>query len=258
MNITEGGGGNLPSNHVVSQSTRQLLRERFKGRPILPEQRMQISKSLTGKKQSPETVAKRKATINANRLTKGHEPWNFGNDEIVRKRKNRERYDRHAREAGKPIRFSPEWAKKRLDSFNATLATLTPEQKAQRAAHLNDGTRTPYWLGKKRGPQSPETIEKRRQGMLRMVEAKRSRGETWPLNTFPKGEWDRRSLFQKGHTIGLGEKRGPLSPETKEKIRQAWVGKKAHPQSPETREKIRQGMLRVRAEMAKKRGGIIP
>jgi len=171
MNISSGGCSPPIPNHI-SENTRKFLRERFLGRPIPPEQRAQISKSLTGKKQSPETVAKRKATINANRIAKGLKPWEFGRDKEGINRYFREYDDRRARTSGRPIVYSPEWTAKRLASFNATVATLTPEQRKQRAAHLNVNP-VRYWLGKKRESPSEETREKRRQSMLRTVARKK-------------------------------------------------------------------------------------
>lgn len=158
------GAGPMPGN-TVSDYARQLARERYTGRPIPPEQRAQISASLTGKRQSPETMAKRRATINANLVAKGLEPWNFGRDPEVQHQRERAYYQRRARAAGKPIRYSPEWVQKRLDSFNRTLASMTPEERAKRAAHLNENP-IRYWQGKKRGPHSPEVREKIRKSNI--------------------------------------------------------------------------------------------
>lgn len=60
-NMSAGGEGWF--GHRLSEEAKEKLRQRFKGRPIPAEQRAQISKTLTGKKQSPETIAKRDATI---------------------------------------------------------------------------------------------------------------------------------------------------------------------------------------------------
>jgi GIY-YIG catalytic domain len=158
--------------NTVSEYAKQLARERYTGRPIPPEQRAQISASLTGKKQSVETTAKRQATINANRIAKGLPVWNFGDKEAQLKR-NRERYSKKARAAGRPVLGSPEWTAKRLATFKATVATLTPEERAARAAHLNVNP-VRYWLGKNRPSPSAETREKRRQSMLATAARKRA------------------------------------------------------------------------------------
>ena len=61
LNVMEGG---VQSGRFMKHSaaTCERLRQMFKGRPIPQEQREQISKSLTGLKQSKETVEKRLAT----------------------------------------------------------------------------------------------------------------------------------------------------------------------------------------------------
>lgn len=168
-NLTDGGEGHL--GQVKSPETLAKMRALYLGRAIPPEQRALISRSLTGKKQSPETVAKRKATINANRIAAGLDPWNFDAGPAGVLATQRKWQQKKARASGSPIRYSPEWVKKRLDSFNATVAKLTPQQRSQRAAHLNE-TPIRYWKGKKRGPMSQEWRDKIRASMLRTMRTK--------------------------------------------------------------------------------------
>lgn len=111
-------GAGPPTPHIVSQSTREKLRQMFKGRPIPPEQRALISKSLTGKKQSPETIAKRMATIRANREARG-----IVNTYTPESRRLQKRL------AGHPAKFSPEWKAKISESHKRRFASLSDEDK---------------------------------------------------------------------------------------------------------------------------------
>lgn len=120
-------------NHLVAQATRNKLRQAFKGRPIPPEQRAQISKTLTGKVQSPETVAKRKETINQQLAKQGKSAWQFG----VSKNERKRRYNAGARKLspsylerkeGHPDKFSPKWKAKIAATLKARFVSLSPEE----------------------------------------------------------------------------------------------------------------------------------
>ena len=127
LNSAPAGAG-PPVSHVVSSETREKLRRTFKGRPIPPEQRTKISKSLTGKKQSFETVAKREATRKANRLAKG---LSIG-------RKWTPEYRRMMRRiAGHPARNSPELKAQVADKLREHFHALSPEERKK----LGDRTR---------------------------------------------------------------------------------------------------------------------
>ena len=75
-NLSNGGEGKV--GRKLSEESCQKLRDAFKGRPIPQEQREQISKSLTGKVQTTETVQRRLTKINERRIAAGLEPHKVG------------------------------------------------------------------------------------------------------------------------------------------------------------------------------------
>ena len=83
-NLSNGGEGKV--GRKLSEESCQKLRDAFKGRPIPQEQREQISKSLTGKVQTTETVQRRLTKINERRIAAGLEPHKaWGSYEEYRK-----------------------------------------------------------------------------------------------------------------------------------------------------------------------------
>lgn len=153
-------------NRYISDSTREKLRRAFKGRPISPEQRALISKSLTGKKQSPETVAKRRETILAKYGTQGcfgdtHRKavseglkgrvispetreklrqTNLGKKQSAETIAKRMQSEHFKAVSGTSIKYrrakggSPEHRAKISEALKKNLASLTPEQREQRMA----------------------------------------------------------------------------------------------------------------------------
>lgn len=112
LNVADGGGETGWSGQRT-QATKDKLKLAFTGRTIPEEQRKRISQSLMGKKQSQETILKRRETINANRLLKGHPPLpSYANREQKIKariaRMVAHKYQKR-REDGCPIRGSLEW-----------------------------------------------------------------------------------------------------------------------------------------------------
>lgn len=243
LNVATGGGGCV--THTVAESTRERLRRAFKGRPIPPEQRAQISKSLTGKKQSPETAAKRRATTNANRAANGLQPWNFGRDKSVYKARERAR----SQAAGAVVMGSPEWKEKIRQALAKRAATLTDEERRVMASHLHDPNRP--LIRKKcvsRGPMSEEQKQKIRESVKRTKE----------LQAAVRTPEEKRQLF-----AHLYARHGPVSEATKEKIRQTLLKRNAAltpeerqriatahkygPMSEETKQKIRESVTRTKA-----------
>lgn len=177
----------------VAQSTRDKLRRAFKGRPISPEQRAQISKTLTGKKQSPETVAKRRATINANRIAKGLEPWVSGDASKERKRDYAKRHKQEVRlREGKPARFSPEWRAKIAKGMRR-FRTNAPEEYKEKQRQCGRET----CLARKGQPHGPMSTKQKhsiakslqsylaslspQQRKTRMVAARAANPRGWPV-----------------------------------------------------------------------------
>ena len=121
LNSARAGAG-PPVPHVVSLETREKLRAAFKGRPIPPKQRAQISQSLTGKKQSRETVAKREATRQANRRAKGLHVGRRWTPEYRRMMR---------RLAGHPARNSPELKAQVAAKLRMRFDLLSDEEQEQ-------------------------------------------------------------------------------------------------------------------------------
>jgi hypothetical protein len=109
-NLSNGGEGEV--GRRLSSETKERLRQMFKGRPIPQRQREQISRSLTGKKQSQETIEKRKATIAARRAAYG---WV--------KKSSDSWPSRIKRKIGCPVRYSPEWKAKISDGLRRYFAS---------------------------------------------------------------------------------------------------------------------------------------
>ncbi len=145
-NTSDGGQPGRYRGH--STITRERLRQKFLGRPIPKEQRAQISKSLTGLKQSPETVAKRIATIRERRRAKGL-PIPAEDPEFHLKYKRERR-----RAKGLLVRGSEAWKQNAAGKQRAYYASLTPEQKEEFAARRRGIVGANK--GKKFGPQSLE------------------------------------------------------------------------------------------------------
>jgi hypothetical protein len=145
-NLTEGGEGT--EGRVITDAYREKMRKKFLGRPIPQEQREQISKSLTGLKQSPETVAKRIATWSERRLAKGLPVLGKNHErEIMMRREER-------RKNGIMVHGSEEYRKNAAEKQRAYYASLSPEQKEAMAA-VRRG-KPGANKGKKFGPMSPE------------------------------------------------------------------------------------------------------
>ena len=127
-NLTAGGEGT--HGRIITDAYREKLRKAFIGRPIPQEQREQISKTLTGKVQSSETVAKRLATINARRIAAGLEPhtrWNSWEEYRAAGKKIYNEYRQRKRhENGVTVRGSDEHRQK--------IAEIVRAQHAARAA----------------------------------------------------------------------------------------------------------------------------
>lgn len=142
LNMTIGGGGWEP--RVLTEAEKEHLRQCFKGRPIPPEQRAQISKSLTGKKQSPETVAKRRETINRNREAAGLLPW-LTKDSSKAEKRLRVNTGRNTRrhKAGGLIKFSPEWKAKIAETHRKRFAALSSEEQELIREQGRQGARKP-------------------------------------------------------------------------------------------------------------------
>ena len=147
LNVMEGGkqpGGFF--KHSVA--TRERLRQMFKGRPIAPEVRAKISKSLTGLKQSPETIAKRFFTYSEHRVAKGLPPIGQNHErEILMRREER-------KAQGIMVHGSEEYRRNAAEKTRGYWASLTPEQKEALNA-LRRGKPSPK-KGRKTGPLSPE------------------------------------------------------------------------------------------------------
>ena len=207
-NLSNGGEGQV--GRKLSAESCQKLRDAFKGRPIPQEMRECISKSLTGKVQSPETVAKRLATINERRAEAGlelHKSWASYEDyraaghiayNITRARQRRER--------GQLVKGSEEWKRNAAEQIRAYHASLTDEQKKARNARLCG--RTSPNKGKKLGPLSPEhraklsAIHKQRLASLtpeqreaRMAPARKAQPAAWRALIDSKTKEERRALM---------------------------------------------------------------
>lgn len=161
-NMSAGGEGTFGPR--LSAEAKERLRQRFLGRPIPPEQRALISKSLTGKKQSPETVAKRKSTIVAKFGRQGcfsdahRKAVSEGLKGRIMSPETREKL----RQANLGKKYSAETIAKRLtgdvrkriaESMRKHHAMMTPEEKAQFAAKRSKPS--PF-KGTKRGPLPEE------------------------------------------------------------------------------------------------------
>lgn len=134
----------------LSTETKERLRQRFLGRPIPPEQRAQISHSLAGKKQSPETVAKRLATINEHRAAQGKPLLRLGAESKLYLRKRQ----RERKASGRVRKFSPEWKAKIAEGMKRYHANA-PESYKQ-TIRENGRKQGLASKGRKLGPLSAE------------------------------------------------------------------------------------------------------
>jgi hypothetical protein len=219
LNVSAGGGAN--SRHSFSAEMREKMRQRFKGRRIPPEQRAQISKSLTGKKQSPETAAKRRATINANRAAKGLPPWNFGRDEATRNKRAREAYRERATKHGTLVMGSPEWKDKIRQSLLKRNATLTPEQRRKLVAHMHDPSKPR--IAKKRGPLSEEHKQQIRESVKRTKMLQAAVLTPEERRRMAAHLHDPNNPLIRKKPTGPFPARGPRPEATKQKIRESLI-----------------------------------
>lgn len=157
LNVMEGG---VQSGRFMKHSaaTCERLRQMFKGRPIPQEQREQISKSLTGLKQSKETVEKRLATWAKRREEAGLPPLQRFETWEEYRAAGRKSFNisrqKKRHENGVTIMGSEEHRKKQAEKQRAYLASL-PDEQRQTVFGQRRGKPSPN-KGKKFGPQSPE------------------------------------------------------------------------------------------------------
>ena len=157
LNVNEGG---IQCGRFINHSpaTRERLRQMFKGRPIPQEQREQISKSLTGLKQSEETVEKRLATWTKRREEAGKPPLQRFETWEEYRAAGKKAYNisrqKKRHENGVTVVGSEEHRQKQAEKQRAWYASLSEEQKeAFAASHRGKPSPT---KGVKFGPQSPE------------------------------------------------------------------------------------------------------
>jgi len=150
VNCSDGGQPGRFISH--SLLTKERLRRKFIGRPIPQEQREQISKSLTGIKQSSETISKRFETMSLNRIAKGLPPIGANHERYVTIRRER----RHA--AGAFVRGSEEWKHNASEKQKAYYASLSEEEK-QAFRNKRKG-KTAWNKNKLLGPLSEEQRNK--------------------------------------------------------------------------------------------------
>ncbi len=209
LNVMEGGVqvGRFLGH---SDATKERLRQMFKGRPIPQEQREQISKSLTGLKQSSETVQKRLDTINKRRVEAGLEPHKTWENYEEYRKAGRAAYNvtrtRQRRERGLLVLGSEEWKRNAAEKQRAYLASLTPEQREALAAQRR-GKPSPK-KGKKFGPLSPEhrarlsAIHKQRLASLtpeqreaRLAAARKAQPAAWRAKLDAMTKDERRAMM---------------------------------------------------------------
>jgi hypothetical protein len=128
-NLTDGGEG--LTNHPHTEETKKKLSYMFKGRPLPEWQKEHLRIINTGKKQSPETVAKRAESIRSRRAAKGP----LARDPSVRRAK------RHS-EGASPM-GSPEWKAKITVALKARYMSLTSDEKERLRQHGLKGSRGP-------------------------------------------------------------------------------------------------------------------
>lgn len=173
LNVMEGG---VQVGRFIghSEATKERLRQMFKGRPIAPEVRAKISKSLTGLEQSSETVEKRLATINERRVEAGLEPHVRWDSYEKYRAAGRTAYNatrtRKRRERGDLVKGSEAWRQNAAEKNRAYWDSLPDEKKSEMSERLNKVRVSNK--GKKFGPLSPEhrarlsEIHKRRLALL--------------------------------------------------------------------------------------------
>lgn len=209
LNVMEGG---VQSGRFMKHSvaTCERLRRMFKGRPIPQEQRDQISKSLTGLKQSESTVEKRLSTWAKRREEAGKPPLQrFDTYEEYRAagKKTYNIYRQKKRHAnGVTVLGSEEHRQKLAEKGREYYASLTDAQREARGMKLR-GKPSPK-KGKKSGPLSPEhraklsAIHKERLASLtpeqkeaRMAAARKAQPAAWRAFIDSKTKDERRVMM---------------------------------------------------------------
>jgi GIY-YIG catalytic domain len=209
LNVMEGGCqvGRF-MNH--SEATKERLRQMFKGRPIPQEVREQISKSLTGLKQSDETVQKRLTTINEHRAETGLEPHKSWASYEEYRSAGRAAYNvtrtRQRRERGALIRGSEEWKRNAAEKSRAHYDSLDDEQKKAFASQRRG--KPGANKGRKFGPLSLEqraklsAIHKQRlavltpeQRLARTAAARKAQPEAWKAIIASKTKDERKAMM---------------------------------------------------------------
>jgi len=139
-NITAGGlgysgfsGENSPMyGSKKSPELREHMRQMFLGRPIPPEQRAKISASLVGKKQSLETIEKRRQKMIGQKRSEQSKQnmrgWKMSEDGKEKIRKSRLKVRNHV--------STPEQNKAQSERMKAFWAD--PELRAKRMANMNN------------------------------------------------------------------------------------------------------------------------
>ena len=208
-NVNEGG---VQCGRFINHSpaTRERLRQMFKGRPIAPEVRAQISKSLTGLKQSEETVEKRMETWAKHREDVGKTPLQRFDTYEEYRAAGRKSFNisrqKKRHENGVTVMGSEEHRQKMGEQQRAWYTSLSDEQKEANAAKHRG--RTSPNKGKKLGPLSPEhraklsVIHKERLASLtleqkeaRMAAARKAQPAAWRAIIESKTKDERRAMM---------------------------------------------------------------
>lgn len=209
LNVSPGG---IQSGRFVKHSaaTCERLRQMFKGRSIPQAVREQISKSLTGLKQSEETVEKRLATWTERRLETGLPPLQRFKTWEEYRAAGRKSFNisrqKKRHENGVTVKGSKEHRQKQAENQSAYYASLSDEQK-EVIASIRRGKPSPN-KGKKFGPLSPELrmklseIHKRRLAQLtpeqrqaRMVAARKAQPAAWRTIIASKTKEERKAMM---------------------------------------------------------------
>jgi hypothetical protein len=199
LNVMEGG---VQVGRFIghSDATKERLRQMFKGRAIPQEVREKISKSLTGLKQSSETVAKRFFTYSKRRVEKGLPPIGQNHEREVQMRRD------ERKKKGVMVHGSEEYRRNAAEKQRAYYASLNDEQKEAVAA-IRRG-KPGANAGRKFGPLSPELkaklseIHKRRLASLspeqkeaRMAAARKAQPEAWRTFLASKTKEERKAMM---------------------------------------------------------------
>ncbi len=207
-------GGIQPGRFIKhSVATCECLRQMFKGRPVPQEVREQISRSLTGLKQSSETITKRFSTYSKNRVAKGLPPIGQNHDREVAMRREKRKTE------GIMVRGSEEHRRNAAEKQRAYLASLTDEQREAMAAQRR-GKPSPK-KGKKFGPLSPEhrarlsAIHKQRLASLtpeqraaRVSPMRKAQPAAWRAKLDAMTKDERRALMTAANAVNSRNKPG--------------------------------------------------